>query len=404
MALERRRAIILNNHRRDVKYLFVTEYPNGDVNQWSYDDIGNRVQQIVKPVGQGAIVTDYTYYQNAQGKNSQLLQSDGISTYTWDNNGNLLTKGSTNYTWDYDDRLVGISSPTVNASYVYDYLGNRVRKTADGSESIYLYNSEDIVKETKGVIDTNYLHGIGIDEPVMMDRGGAKNYYFRDGVGSIREMTDSGGIVQNSYEYGAWGQIRNQTQLLNNIYGYTGREFSEDGLHFYRARYLELNIGKFISRDPLRTFRGENRYIYVENNPIYRIDPFGMAWKPPEPTPPSAIDIKELLDPMRMELQPPGTYIESDKFCPIPCIPYFHHGAYWSCIMHSISKPKTYGPLLACLGITGGAKRALKRGLLKFLAKPFAVVCGAVLGFKLGKKCEEYAIFCDKEGAGPMPF
>jgi len=105
----------------------------------------------------------------------------------------------------------------------YDDIGNRVRKTADGTESIYLYNGEDIVKETTGRIDTNYLHGIGIDEPVMMDRSGAKYYYFRDGLGSIREMTDSGGTVQNSYNYGAWGEIRGQTQLLNNIYGYTGR-------------------------------------------------------------------------------------------------------------------------------------------------------------------------------------
>ena len=35
------------------------------------------------------------------------------------------------------------------------------------------------MKETTGGIDTNYLHGIGIDEPVMMDRAGAKYYYFR---------------------------------------------------------------------------------------------------------------------------------------------------------------------------------------------------------------------------------
>jgi len=140
------------------------DYPNGDMHQWSYDDIGNRVQQIVMPYGQGAIVTDYTYYQNSQSKNSQLLQSDGIYTYTWDNNGNLETKGATNYIWDYDDRLVGISSPTVDASYVYDYQGDRVRKTANGTESIYLYSGEDIVKETTGRIDTNYPHGIGIDE------------------------------------------------------------------------------------------------------------------------------------------------------------------------------------------------------------------------------------------------
>jgi len=157
---------------------------------------------------------------------------------------------------------------------VYDYLGNRVRKTANGTESIYLYNGEDIVKEATGGIDTNYLHGIGIDEPVMMDRAGAEYYYFRDGLGSIREMTDSGGTVQDSHNYGAWGEVRNQTQVLNNIYGYTGREFSEDGLYFYRARYLEPNLGRFISEDPLDLMRikliGNNLKYNILNNFIFR--------------------------------------------------------------------------------------------------------------------------------------
>jgi hypothetical protein len=52
----------------------------------------------------------------------------------------------------------------------------------------------------------------------MMDRGGAKYYYFRDGLGSIREMTDSGGMVQDSYNYGAWGEVRNQSSVVPNIY------------------------------------------------------------------------------------------------------------------------------------------------------------------------------------------
>jgi len=54
----------------------------------------------------------------------------------------------------------------------YDDIGSRVRKSANGTESIYLYSGEDIVKETAGGIDTSYLHGVGMDEPIMMDRGG----------------------------------------------------------------------------------------------------------------------------------------------------------------------------------------------------------------------------------------
>jgi len=176
---------------------------------------------------------------------------------------------------------LGISSPTVDASYVYDYLGDRVRKIANGTESIYFYNGEDIVKETTGGIDTNYLHGIGIDESVMMDRGGAKYYYFKDGLGSIREMTDSGGTVQNSYSYGAWGEIRNQSAVVPNTYGYTAREFSEDGLYFYRARYLDSSLGRFISEDSIMKIEKPltiHRFLYGINSPIEFKDPFGLYY------------------------------------------------------------------------------------------------------------------------------
>jgi len=48
------------------------------MHQWSYDDVGNRVQQVVTPYGQPQIVNDYNYFQISQSKNSQLLQSDGV--------------------------------------------------------------------------------------------------------------------------------------------------------------------------------------------------------------------------------------------------------------------------------------------------------------------------------------
>jgi len=34
-------------------------------------------------------------------------------------------------------------------------------------------------------VDTDYSHGVGIDEPVMMDKAGAEYYYLRDGLGEL---------------------------------------------------------------------------------------------------------------------------------------------------------------------------------------------------------------------------
>ena len=58
---------------------------------------------------------------------------------------------------------------------------------------------------------------------------------------------------------------------------FTAREYdSETGLYFYRARYYDPAIGRFISEDPIGFSGGDlNLYAYVRNNPVSRIDPYG---------------------------------------------------------------------------------------------------------------------------------
>jgi len=45
-----------------------------------------------------------------------------------------------------------------------------------------------------------------------------------------------------------------------------------------RNRYYDAEIGRYISRDPLGYPNGLNNYLYVNNNPINRVDPLGLGW------------------------------------------------------------------------------------------------------------------------------
>ncbi len=51
--------------------------------------------------------------------------------------------------------------------------------------------------------------------------------------------------------------------------------FLSAGLYYYRARYYDPEIGRFLSEDPLGFGAGINFYAYVENNPVNHNDPSG---------------------------------------------------------------------------------------------------------------------------------
>jgi RHS repeat-associated protein len=207
-----------------------------------------------------------------------------------DSNGNLTTKvegGLTwTYVWDAENRLKWVCNTTPCteaasvASFKYDPLGRRVEKIAGGVTTTYTHDGEDILREISGATTTKYVHGPGlIDEPLAQeDGGGALTYFHADGLGSVVKTTNSAAVVLMTRRYDAFGVLE---LGATNGYSFTGREWDgETGLYYYRARYYDPKIGRFISEDPLPvTLRGTeelNAYTYAANNPSNRRDPRGL--------------------------------------------------------------------------------------------------------------------------------
>jgi RHS repeat-associated protein len=101
-----------------------------------------------------------------------------------------------------------------------------------------------------------------------------------DHLGSVRLVTDAAGAVANRYDYDAFGNWADTAyETVANPFGFTARERdAESGLMFYRARYYDPKIGRFISEDPIGFSGGDlNLYRYVYNLPLVLTDPIGNA-------------------------------------------------------------------------------------------------------------------------------
>ena len=262
---------------------------------YQYDSVGNRTSSQLSSTYQ------YDPLMN------RLLEDD-LFTYTYDLDGNLKTKTEkttnqvTTYTYDSENQLIRIDFPDSSfVTYRYDGLGRRIEKNVAGLMTRYIYDGEDILLEYDGTnqLTTYYTHGPGIDEPLSMARDLNQDgtfspdehfFYHTDALGSITSITDSTGNTIESYTYDSFGNptVLDQSGLeipestMSNPYLFTGREYdSESGLYYFRRRYYDPRIGRFLSEDSLAGFVNTpssfNLYPYLSNNPLVFSDPFGFG-------------------------------------------------------------------------------------------------------------------------------
>ena len=268
--------------------------PVSVLSQYSYDPIYELTQAVVN----SSIAEGYTYdavgnWLTSAGpisynyNTSNELTSTSVAAYAYDNNGNTTSKttsaGTTNFTWDFENRLASVTLPgtggTVN--FKYDPFGRRIEKIAPTSgTTVYAYDGANATEElgAGGNLLAHYTQGTGFDEPLAMTGIAGAYFYHADGLGSITSMTDSTGNVAASYVYDSFGKLTASTGTIMNPFQYSGREYDpETGLYYYRARYFDPAMGRFISEDPIGYHGGINFYGYVGNDPANFVDPTGYA-------------------------------------------------------------------------------------------------------------------------------
>ncbi|MBV8977712.1 MAG: RHS repeat protein [Alphaproteobacteria bacterium] len=223
--------------------------------------------------------------QTTGGTNCQG-NSQGLS---YDCDGNLTFDGTHTFTYDGENRLLTASATGIAASYSYDPLGRRTKKSGSGvTTTIYLSDGTDEIAEypASGPISARYIPGPASDELIAMIivTTGAKEFFHVDKQGSVFAMSDSNGnMMEGPYSYDPYGNcfsVGDTCTGSGEPYRFTGRRWdSEIGCYYYRARYYcpdDNRGGRFLQVDPVGYKADLDLYTYVANDPTNQTDPRGL--------------------------------------------------------------------------------------------------------------------------------
>jgi len=188
-----------------------------------------------------------------------VLHGGAVTGYSYNQANELISEGSLIYTYSYNGdglryrKSHSVGPFTVNEDYTWDVMAGLPLLLQDGTAS--------------------YIYGPGGQVLEQVRADGTVYYDHTDQLGSVRDVTDSSGTVQNSYTYDPYGSVRASSGSVTNPFQYAGEyQDAESGLIYLRARYYDPSTAQFLTRDSLLT---ELPYAYVAGGPLTAVDPSG---------------------------------------------------------------------------------------------------------------------------------
>ncbi|MBT0960257.1 RHS repeat-associated core domain-containing protein [Denitromonas iodatirespirans] len=262
-----------------------------DDEAFGYDKVGNR-----KTATRGSLTPNAStrYYSYTAGTNRlanvRIGSTSGTveASFTHDFEGRLTSQsgvGAKTLTWDAKGRLWTLTDGNGTEVYEYDPMDYRIGRSGGvlGNRDYFLEGEHLESVYAGGVLKEKYFRGSSIDELVaawMEDTDGkTKPYLFHhDNVNNVTAVTGHNGGTSQAIAYSAFGKTVSSTGASPNRLKYTGREDDGSGLYYYRARYYDPVIGRFISEDPIGFASGDmSFYVYAGNNPVNANDPTGYV-------------------------------------------------------------------------------------------------------------------------------
>ena len=258
-------------------------------------DVAGRLQQVWL---NGAAATTYTYDTNGNRltRNTETATYDAQdrvltyagSRFTWSPNGTLQSRlnggQTTDYTYDVRGALTSADVPGgKQISYVTDAEGRRIGKLVNGSlQRGWLWSSNLVAAQVDGnsSLAENFIYGADGSTSSYMIAGANTYRILSDQGGSVRLVLNvADGTVAQQLDYDEFGRLRADSNPGFQPFGFAGGLYDPDtGLVRFGARDYSSETGQWTARDPL-LFAGTqySLYAYVNNDPINLLDPLGTG-------------------------------------------------------------------------------------------------------------------------------
>lgn len=274
---------------------------DGQTASYSYDTMDQLIEE--KTLDGQTINYTYDKRSNRTHINSQVVakfdESNRMTefksqTITYDADGNRINDGRLKYSWDGLGNLTAIEegNGTKKWQFMYDEQGRRIEKAGPSGTIRFHYDGDSnrlmAETDTAGKAIREYVYNADHILVGLKTNGTWYNYQ-RNYRGDIVAITDTLGNVAAKYTYDTWGKPLTSNITDSKLTGqpirYASYYYDEDlALYYLMARYYNSEQAVFLSIDPLldsnESIEMANGYSYVMNNPLTRIDPDGLMWRP----------------------------------------------------------------------------------------------------------------------------
>ncbi|MEX0962317.1 MAG: RHS repeat-associated core domain-containing protein [Simkaniaceae bacterium] len=245
---------------------------------YDFDSLGNPTEFEINNLNQIYATPECTLTYDDNGNPKEKMISNETIEYKFDPLGRLIKittaqKRKVLYFYDPLSRLF--------AKETYTYTANAWKKEG---KVFYLYDRDREIgtQGERGHLLELKILGLGIrgdiGAAVALEIGGNVYAPLHDFNGNIVAIVSPDGNIAEKYEIDAFGKEKSPAPF--NPWRFSSKR-SEEGLFFFGLRFYDPTLGRWLNPDPAGFVDGANLYVFVQNNPLNRLDLFGLISEDP---------------------------------------------------------------------------------------------------------------------------